>query len=162
MTPAGVSAQPQSGGLMTSATRRGILRANAIYLGLGAVGGFFFLDLPGIVSGVGPGGRILSNAPHAAIGFVEAHGLAFILSVLLWRAEPARSWHVTGATIGLLLGTCNLIFWQIFVVGEALAMGYVTTGLHWIFAVVQGWVALQATESIPDAALLQHAQNRGT
>src|SRR5262245_51496629 len=146
---------------MTSATRRVILRANAVYLGLGAVGGFFFLDLPGIVSNVGPGGRVLANAPHAAIGFVEAHGLAFILSVLLWRAEPARSWHVTGATIGLLLGTCNLIFWQIFVDGEALAMGYVTTGLHWIFAVVQSWVAMRATDGMPETAMLQHAVSRG-
>ena len=124
---------------MTSTTRGLILRANAIYLGLGAVGGLLFMDLPGIFRGVGPAGRVLAAAPHAAIGFVEAHGLALILSVLLWRAAPApaRAWHVTGAAISLLLGTANLAFWQIFIDGNALAMGYVTTGFHWIFAVLQ-------------------------
>lgn len=146
---------------MTSATQRVILRANAVYLGLGAVGGLFFMDLPAVILGVGPGARILSNAPHAAIGFIEAHGLALILSIWLWRAEPVRSWHITGAAIALLLGTCNLIFWQIFVAGDALAMGYVTTGLHWIFAVVQCWVAMRAGERIPEGAVLQRAVSHG-
>ena len=39
---------------------------------------------------VGPQRPMLGAAPHAAIGFVEAHGLAFIIGVLLWRAEPVR------------------------------------------------------------------------
>jgi hypothetical protein len=144
---------------MTPATRRVILRANDVYLGLGALGGLTFLDLPGVL-GAGPGARILSNAPHAAIGFVEAHGLALILSVLLWRAAAVRPWHVTGAAIGLLLGTCNLVFWQIFVIGDALATGYVTTGLHWVFAVPQCRVAPSASHDIRAHAGFRPAVSR--
>jgi len=59
---------------------------------------------------VGPAGRIVGSGPHAGIGFIEAQGLAFILSVLLWRAAPVRSWHGTGAAVEALLGTANLVF----------------------------------------------------
>jgi hypothetical protein len=33
--------------------------------------------------------------------------------------------------------------------------------LHWIFGVVQCWVAIVATERIPDGALLQRAASQG-
>jgi hypothetical protein len=99
-------------------------------------------DLLGVYLGTGPQGRILSQAPHAGIGFVEAHGLALILSVLLWRAVPARSWHLTALALEVLLGTANLVFWDIFIAGEALAMGYITTLLHWIFAGLQLFAAI--------------------
>ena len=94
-------------------------------------------DLIGAFIGQGPVAPILGSAPHAAIGFVEAHGLAFILGVLLWRAAPVRSWHATGATIHLLLGVSNLAFWPIFAAGDMLAVGYVTTILHGTFAALQ-------------------------
>jgi hypothetical protein len=129
---------------MTTTTQRLILRGHAGYLGAAAVVSLLFMDLPGIFFAVGPAGRIVANAPHAGIGFVEAHGLALILSVLLWRAAPARSWHVTGLAIGLLLGTANLVFWQLFIAADALAMGYLTTSLHWAFALLQFWAAIGA------------------
>ena len=56
--------------------------------------------------------------------------MAFIIGILLWRAEPARLWHLTAAAVHLLLGTSNLVFWQIFVAADALWGGYVTTSLH--------------------------------
>jgi hypothetical protein len=133
-------------GVMTFATRRVILRANAIYLGVSAVAALLFMDLPGVLFGVGPAGRIIANAPYSGIGFIEAHGLAFILSVLFWRAEPVRAWHFTGVAQATLLGTANLVFWQIFIAGDALVMGYVTTSLHWIFAVAQLCAAIAASE----------------
>lgn len=119
--------------LSSGQTRKAILRANALYIGCAAVAGLIF-DFAGVYLGSGPQGRVLSQAPHAGIGFVEAHGLALILSGLLWRAVPARSWHLTGVTLEVLLGSANLLFWDIFVVGDALALGYVTTSLHWSFA----------------------------
>ncbi len=94
-------------------------------------------DLRGIYLGTGPQGRILVEAPHAGIGFVEAHGLALILAVVLWRAVSARSSHLTAFSIDVLLGTANLLLWQIFVAGGALAVGYVCTILHWTFATLQ-------------------------
>jgi hypothetical protein len=48
-----------------------------------------------------------------------------------------RSWHFTAAAIHVLLGTCNLVFWQIFPAANMLAGGYITTSLHWIFVVLQ-------------------------
>ena len=146
---------------MTSHTRRLVLRANASYLGICAAAGLLFMDLPGIYLGVGPAAQILANAPHAGIGFVEAHGLAFILSVLLWKAPPTRSWHVTGAAIGLLLGTANLLFWQLFIAVDSLAMGYVTTALHWIFVVVQSAMAMLSEDEVPEGAALHRAVTGG-
>ena len=121
---------------MTNKIRRVILRTNAIYIGAAALAGLVF-DVRGILFGVGPQGRILTSAPYAAIGFVEAHGLALILSVLLWRAAPARSWLFTAMAVEVLLGAANLVFWEMFVASDALLLGYVTTALHWTFALAQ-------------------------
>ena len=92
----------------------------------------------------GPGRTVFEAARYTGIGFIEAHGLAFIIGVLLWRGEPQRTWHMTGAAVGFLLGTCNLVFWQIFVVTDALWMGFVTTAFHWTFAVLQSIAAITA------------------
>ena len=129
---------------MTAPTRRLILRANAVYIGLAGVAGMLF-DIRGVLYGLGPQGRVLAQAPHAAIGFIEAHGLAVILAVLLWRAAPARSWHLTAVAMEVLLGTSNLVFWDMFVATDALAVGYLTTGLHWTFVVLQGVAAMTAS-----------------
>jgi hypothetical protein len=137
---------------MTSNLRRIVLRGNAVYLGTAAIVSLFFMDIPGIFFGLGPEARIVATAPHTGIGFVEAHGLAFILSVLLWRAVPDRSWHVTGAAVSTLLGTCNLVFWQMFIAADALVMGYVTTSFHWTFAIAQVCAAFAASSELDSVA----------
>jgi hypothetical protein len=113
-----------------------ILRANALYIGLAGAAGMLF-DLRGIYLGAGPQGRILAGAPHAGIGFLEAHGLAVILAAVLLRVVPARVWHLTALSIDVLLGTANLLLWQIFIAADVLRVGYVTTILHWTFATFQ-------------------------
>src|SRR5262245_17124511 len=118
---------------MTTTIRQLILRANALYIGVAGFAGVIF-DIRGVLYGLGPQGRALANAPYAGIGFVEAHGLAVILAVLLWRARPDRSAHFTALAVVALLGTANLAFWQVFIAMDALVMGYVTTALHWTFA----------------------------
>jgi len=128
---------------MSFTVRRLILRANAFYIGLAGLSGVVF-DLRGAWFGVGPQGRILADAPHAAIGFVEAHGLAAILAVVLWRAMPARQWHMTAFAMDVLLGTSNLLFWQMFVAADALPVGYLTTALHLSFATAQLTAAVSA------------------
>ena len=130
------SGRHSGGVVMTTKTRRWILRANACYLLLASTGGMA-ADLAGAFLSRGPQERILAGAPYTAIGFVEAHGLAFILGVLLWRAAPMRSWHLTAAAVHVLLGTANVVFWQIFIAADMLAAGYVTTGLHWLFVALQ-------------------------
>jgi hypothetical protein len=122
---------------MTTATRHLILRANALYLGSAAMFGLIMLDLRGIVFGAGPAGQILADAPHAAVGFVEAHGLAFILSVLLWNAQPVRYAHLTAVAVMSLLGVSNLVFWPIFTSTGTVPMGIAFTTLHLGFAAAQ-------------------------
>ncbi len=116
--------------------RRTLLRANAIFLLVASSWGMW-ADLAGAFYAIGPQQPILTAAPHAAIGFVEAHGLAFIIGVRLWFALPERAWHLTAAAVHALLGTSNLVFWQIFVAADMLAGGYLTTGLHGMFFVLQ-------------------------
>jgi hypothetical protein len=121
---------------MTTDLRRTLLHANAFFLLIAASGGMC-ADLAGAFLGVGPQSPILSPAPHSAIGFVEAHGLALIFGCLLWRAAPLRLWHLTAVAVHVLLGSCNLVFWQVFVAADMLPAGYLTTSLHWLFAALQ-------------------------
>ena len=62
----------------------------------------------------GPVAQVVAAARYAAIGFVEAHGLAFIIAVLLWNAHPVRYAHFTAAAVMMLLGVSNLVFWPLF------------------------------------------------
>jgi hypothetical protein len=128
-------------------TRRTILRANALFLMVASIGGLFS-DVLGAFFSLGPVSPIVSSAPHAAIGFTEAHGLALIIGVLLWRADSLRSWHCTATAVHVLLGTANLVFWQIFVAADLLATGYITTSLHWLFVVLQLSAAVAAHDSL--------------
>jgi hypothetical protein len=121
---------------MTTAIRKTILRANAAFLLVAGSGGLA-ADLLGAFAGIGPQSLLLAQAPHAAIGAVEAHGLAIIFGVLLWRAEPARLWHFTAVAIHALLGTANLLFWSSFAAADMLAVGFITTALHGLFAALQ-------------------------
>jgi len=143
---------------MTWTTRRAILRANALYIGVAGFAGMLF-DIRGVLFGLGPQGRVLAQAPYAGISFVEAHGLAVILAVLLWRAFPTRSWHVTAMAMEILLGTSNLAFWQMFVATDALAVGYVTTALHWLFVAAQMTAAMTAEASFPNALAKVHLRS---
>jgi len=122
---------------MITSTRKLVLRANAVYLGIASIAGLLLLDLRGILFGTGPAGEILAAAPHAAIGFVEAHGLAFILSVLLWHAQPVRYAHLTAAAVMALLGVSNLAFWDIFASTGMTAAGVVITSAHLALAALQ-------------------------
>ena len=130
--------------MSTPRLRKLLLVADAIFLLAASTGGMI-ADLVGAFAGVGPQKNVLGPAPHAAIGFVEAHGLAFIIGVLLLRAEPLRSWHLTAAAVHFLLGTSNLVFWQMFVDTDMLPMGWVTTVLHWLFVALQ--LAAATTDS---------------
>src|SRR5262245_53131999 len=143
---------------MTTTIRQLILRANALYIGVAGFAGVIF-DIRGVLYGLGPQGRALANAPYAGIGFVEAHGLAVILAVLLWRARPDRSAHLTALAVVALLGTANLAFWQVFIAMDALTMRYVTTALHWTFVALNLSAALtvQGDDAEAKASALRHA-----
>src|SRR5262245_34729323 len=136
---------------MNATVRRRILRADALFLiVVGAIQ--FALELSAYYFGVGPASRLIHDAPHTVIGFIEAHGLAIIMGVLFARAVPTRSWHFAAAAVHALLGTANLIFWQIFVAAGVLPLGYGSTAAHGIFVVLQLWAAAASSARIPEAA----------
>lgn len=129
---------------MSTNSRRVLLRANAVFLIVAAVGAWVTADFPASFSGSGPFGPLIAHQPALGIGFIEAHGLAIILGVLLWRAASTTSWHLTSAAIHLLLGTCNVIFWQLFIATDTLPMGWITTGMHGLLFVLQSFAAWSA------------------
>src|ERR1700716_101589 len=84
---------------MTSATSsatlngKAILQLDAIYLLIAAAAGLT-LDTPAPSFLSRPQGGPIANSPHAGVGFIEAHGLAFIIGIRMWRAFPLRAWPV--------------------------------------------------------------------
>jgi hypothetical protein len=123
--------------------RKRLLRVNAAFLFVASAGGIL-VDILGSFFAVGPEALLLGEAPGAGIGFIEAHGLAFIIGIMLWRAAPLRAWHLAAAAVHTLLGTANIAFWEFFVAADVLSVGYVTTALHWSFVLLQLWATTTA------------------
>ncbi|MGX5843849.1 hypothetical protein ACWGTI_24310 [Mesorhizobium sp. ArgA1] len=111
-----------------------LVRFNAGFLILASAGGLT-TDLAGSFFGTGAEAALLGDAPGAGIGFIEAHGLALIIGVTLWRIAYAGTWHAFLAAVHALLGTVNLAFWQFFIAADVLVVGYVTTAAHILFVV---------------------------
>lgn len=111
-----------------------LIRFNAGFLILASAGGLA-TDIAGSFFGSGAEATLLADAPGAGIGFIEAHGLALIIGVTMWRIAYSRHWHAFLAAVHILLGTANLLFWQFFIAADVLIVGYVTTAAHWLFVV---------------------------
>ncbi len=91
--------------------------------------------------GVGPYAGLFAGSPYA-IGWVEAHGLAAIIGVLLvvvGARDRRRFWHTFALTVHLLLGAANLVFWQSFVDFATVPLGELGTTAHLLFATAQAW-----------------------
>jgi hypothetical protein len=117
---------------MTAARRR-LLQANGAFLVV--VGGVqVVFELLAYYAGAGPYGYLFEESPYA-IGWVEAHGLAFIIGVLLLTVaarDLRRFWHVLAAAVHTLLGTANLLFWNSFIVFGMVPMGIAATVVHFV------------------------------
>ena len=116
---------------------RWTLRADGIFLAIAGSAALFIESL-GHFYGVGPLAATL-DSPHTIGGF-EAHGLAIIIAVLLFRAatlSDRRLWHVIGLSVHVLLGSANILFWSSFIQQGLLMVGIVTTALHFIFVATQ-------------------------
>lgn len=140
---------------MNATISRYLLRADGAWLALIAAP-MLISDLAGAFAGWGPLATVLQTAPHSAIGFVEAHGLALILGIILLRAQPSRGLHVVAGTVHLLLGSANVVFWQLFLSADQLTMGYVTTSFHFLFAILQ---IVSAWANAPGATATQPARS---
>jgi hypothetical protein len=116
-----------------TAARRWLLIANGVFLVV--VGGVqVVFELLAYYAGVGPYGYIFEESPYA-IGWVEAHGLAFVIGVLLLAVaarDLRRFWHVVAAVVHTLLGTANLVFWNSFIVFGMVPMGVAATVVHFV------------------------------
>ena len=114
--------------------RKIVLYGNGAFLTL--MGGpFAIFDLLSYFWGIGPLGTLFHTVGNT-VGLFEAHGLAFILGLLLLRAahgEPDARWHLLGAGIHLLLGTSNLLFWAFIVAMGAVTAEIVVTAIHFLF-----------------------------
>jgi len=126
-----------------SILRHHVMRANALYLGAAAFGGVH-ADVLGAAFGLGPLASVFAAAPHAAIGMLEAHGLALIVAVLFWRAAPAPQWHGAALAVHMLLGGANLAFWPLFAAADMVGVGVVTTVLHGVFALLQAYALYES------------------
>jgi hypothetical protein len=118
--------------------RRTLMRADGSFLAL--VGGAqMIFELLSHFFGVGPWGRIFT-ASHYTIGFLEAHGLAFLIGVLLIglaASDQKRYWHGFAACVHVLLGGANLLFWSSFAAWGLVPAGVVATVIHGLFLVAQ-------------------------
>lgn len=137
---------------MNSRIRRLILKANAGFLGLFGAVSFFMLDVRGIWFSSGPQAGVLRGEPASGVGFLEAHGLAVIIAIWFWRASrlenPDRAWHLTAAAVHTLLAAANISLWRIFILCDVLTLGYVSTSLHCLFAVLQLIAAAYASRKL--------------
>ncbi|MEZ4863823.1 MAG: hypothetical protein R3C14_21045 [Caldilineaceae bacterium] len=123
---------------MNHTTRTLILCTDAILLTLFGI----VMDLLGYFAGMGAWGTLFWQNP-LAVGVVEAHGLALIVAVLLLRhatAHATMGWHLTAVITHLLLGVCNLLFWQVFITVNLLPLGVVATLYHFTFVIANGAV----------------------
>jgi hypothetical protein len=81
-----------------------LVRVNAGFLMMASAGGLF-TDIAGSFFGRGPEAILLGDTPGTGIGFIEAHRLALIIGVTLWRIAYSRNWHAVLAAVHMLLGT---------------------------------------------------------
>ena len=118
-----------------------ILRFNAVFLMLiGSLQVTF--ELLSHFKGVGPLANRFVGSPYT-IGFFEAHGLAVLMGVLLWRAsaDPQKFWHSFAVVIHVFLGCANLLFWNSFVQLDFVLPGIVATIFHGVFIVSESYCA---------------------
>jgi hypothetical protein len=116
-----------------------VLKLNALFLIL--IGSLqIMFELLSHFMGTGPLADRFLASPYT-LGFFEAHGLAVLMGILLWRASanPQRFWHQLAVVIHVLLGGANLLFWNSFVQLDFVTPGIIATVFHGIFIVVQAY-----------------------
>jgi len=97
------------------------------------------------------------GVPVLGIGFVDAHELALIAGVLLWSAAPRTCWHLAAAAVHAFFAAANVFHWQAFVAADIVAVGFLTTAAHVVFAALgcaaaRGLAASGSLAGEPEAA----------
>jgi hypothetical protein len=121
------------------------LQINAAFLMLMG-GGAAVADAVGHFFNRGPLAAVMFRAPLAISSF-EAHLLALLLGVVLWsgaQRPDRRRLHILAATIHVILGGSNLLFFErAFGSLDMRLFGVVITACHFAFVLVQTLAALQ-------------------
>jgi hypothetical protein len=121
----------------TSPVGKSVLFSDGTFLLVAGSLGMLF-DLLGH-AGIGSLARAFVKSPYTA-GFVEAHGMAVLASMLLYRGaalEKKRFWHLYAVMVHLLLGGTNLHFWGMFSSFGLVPLGVITTAAHGVFVIAQ-------------------------
>ena len=120
---------------------KAVLKLNAAFLVLIGSLQLMFESLSHFV-GAGPLADRFTDSPYT-IGFFEAHGLAVLIGILLWRASqrPEKYWHQLAVVVHLLLGGANLLFWNSFVQLDFVLLGIVATFFHGLFIFSEAYCA---------------------
>jgi len=108
-----------------------LLRADALFLGAASIAALH-ADWLSIGFGVGPLGRLFAEAPFAALGFVEAHALMLVFSLLMWRARAGCRWHLAASAVHLVLLSANFAFWP-YIAAGGVASATLATIAHGLF-----------------------------
>ena len=127
---------------------RGVLLVNGTVLAAVALGAALS-DLAGHFLNLGPMAASLYQN-NDAIGFFEAHGLALIGGIVLLtnRRSLNANWNWVAASVHLLLGAANLMFWSVFTEAGLVPMGIVTTAMHAVFLTLELVAAFWRTPEI--------------
>lgn len=122
---------------------KAVLKLNAFFLILIGSLQMVFESLSHF-TGTGPLADRFTQSPYT-IGFFEAHGLAILMGILLWRASqrPEKFWHQLAVLIHILLGGANLLFWDSFVQLDFVLPGIVATIFHGIFIFTEAYCTLR-------------------
>lgn len=131
---------------MNNRWRTRLLWIDGGFLMLAGLGGLL-TDLAGYFAEQGPNGAYMFHHSYA-VGYVEAHGLATLMGILMIvhaHAVNIRFWNGLAAAVHILLGISNLVFWAVFVEVNAVPLGVVVTVIHWLLVI--GQLAAVATNS---------------
>ena len=121
-----------------------VLRGDALFL---AVAGVFGLvsDLRSYGTGSGSFGRTFYQNP-TVIGVVEAHSLAVLIAVSVWfLAHTPRFGHWVALVAHTIMGTSNIIWFDVFRNVNAETQGVAVTVVHFVFVILNAFFAIRKT-----------------
>lgn len=82
----------------------------------------------------------LSQNEVAAVGFIEAYGLAAMLGLALIVAAKfyyGHFWHFYGALIHIFLFCINLLFWHLYAPLGLVVVGRIATSMHFVLSAIE-------------------------
>ena len=128
---------------MTTRTRLLLLHADALYLLVAASSGLLN-DILGIFFARGPVDTIIALTPGR--DRLRGSARARLHHRACCGTPPGARWHLTAVAVHVLLGSANLVFWQMFIAAEC-SRRLRDDDLHALFAVLQLGAAAMAVRS---------------